>query len=208
MTDPTAGSADRSKASSDAGTAAGGDELTAGLTMGIDPWERNWMRLSAALLVVFFGTVTVAGFAMGFQVNGADAEVDPRTVMDSEPWASPGLREISPGKYEAYVLALAWRFEPRELEVPVGSIVDIFVTSPDLQHGFKITDTNVNMMVVPGQVSKMTYTFDEVGEFPYLCHEYCGRGHATMFGVVNVVPTTSDSLDATAETDPIEETSP
>ena len=157
-------------------------------SMGIDPYEKNWMRLSILLLVVFFATVSIAGFAMGFQVNGVDAEVDPRTVLDTEPWATPGLREISPGHYVAYVVAQTWSFEPRELEIPVGSTVDIFVTSPDLQHGFKITDTNVNLQVVPGQVSKLTYTFDEVGEFPYICHEYCGQGHAAMFGVVKVVP--------------------
>jgi cytochrome c oxidase subunit 2 len=160
---------------------------TTPLHMGIDPFERNWMRLSVALLVVFLVTVTVAGFAMGFQVNGAEQEVDPRTVLDGDPWANPGLREISPGKYEAYIVAQTWAFVPREIEVPRGSTVDIYITSPDLQHGFKITDTNVNLMVVPGQVSKVTYTFDEVGEFPYICHEYCGRGHAAMFGVVNVV---------------------
>lgn len=172
------------------------DQLETALSMGIDPYERNWMRFSAALLVVFFATVSIAGFAMGFQVNGADQEVDPRTVLDAEPWATPGLREISPGNYQAYVVAQTWSFAPRELEVPVGSTVEILVTSPDLQHGFKITDTNVNMMVVPGQVSKITYTFDEVGEFPYLCHEYCGRGHAAMFGVVKVVPATaSDSSE-------------
>ena len=153
----------------------------------VDRWERNWMVLSVVLLVGFLATVTVAGFAMGFQVNGVEQEVDPRTVLDSEPWASPGLREISPGYYEAYVVAQTWAFVPREIEVPVGSTVDIYVTSPDLQHGLKITDTNVNVQVVPGQVSKLTYTFDTVGEFPYICHEYCGQGHAAMFGVVNVV---------------------
>ena len=160
----------------------------AALSMGIDPYEKNWMRLSVLLLVIFFVTVSVAGFAMGIQVNGADAEVDPRTVLDSDPWANPGVREIAPFEYEAYVVAQTWAFVPREINVPVGSEVTIYVTSPDLQHGFKITDTNVNMMVVPGQVSKMTFTFDEVGEFPYICHEYCGRGHAAMFGVVNVEP--------------------
>ena len=158
------------------------------LSMGIDPYERNWMRASVVLLVIFFATVTVAGFAMGIQVVGADAEVDPRIVTDSGPWAEPGLREIRPGEYEAYVIAQTWAFVPREIEVPVGSKVIIHVTSPDLQHGFKITDTNVNMMVVPGQVSTVTYTFDDVGEFPYICYEYCGRGHATMAGVVKVVP--------------------
>jgi cytochrome c oxidase subunit 2 len=156
-------------------------------SMGIDPYERNWMRLSIALLVVFLATITVAGFAMGFQLSGVEQEVDPRTVLDTEPWATPGLREISPGHYEAYVVAQAWAFVPRELEVPVGSTVDIYVTSPDLQHGLKITDTNVNLQVVPGQVSKLSYTFEQVGEFPYICHEYCGQGHAAMFGVVNVV---------------------
>lgn len=158
------------------------------LEMGTDAWERNWMRFSVLMLVVFFATVSIAGFAMGIQVNGADAEVDPRIVTDSGPWADPGIREISPGKYEAWVIAQTWAFIPREITIPVDAEVTIHVTSPDVQHGFKITDTNVNMMVVPGQVSTMTYSFDEVGEFPYICHEYCGQGHAAMFGVINVIP--------------------
>jgi cytochrome c oxidase subunit 2 len=61
------------------------------------------------------------------------------------------------------------------------------VTSTDVQHGFKIQDTNVNMQIVPGQVSKLTFTFDEVGEYPYICTEFCGLGHAAMFGTVMVV---------------------
>jgi len=175
-----------------------GDGLTEDkLTMGIDPYERNWIRLSIVLLVVFFATVSISGFALGFQVNGSDAEVDPRTVLDTEPWSSPGLRKISDGEYEAYVVAKTWTFEPRELEVPVGSKVTIYVTSPDLQHGFKITDTNVNMQIVPGQVSKLSYTFDTVGEFPIICTEYCGQGHAAMAGTVNVVE--EDSSNSTEE---------
>ncbi len=173
------------------GPSTGSDDPN--LTMGIDPYERNWMRLSIALLVAFAATITVAGFSMGFAVPGADGEVDPRTVLETEPWSSPGLREISPGVYEAYVVAQTWSFNPRELEVPVGSELTIYVTSPDVQHGFSVRDTNVNMQVVPGQVSKLSYTFDEVGEFPYICNEYCGQGHAAMYGVVNVVPASAVS---------------
>ena len=161
------------------------------LDMGIDPYERNWMRFSILLLVVFFATVSISGFALGFQVNGSETRVDPRTVLDSPPWSEPGLREIAEGEYEAYVVAKTWLFEPATLEIPVGSTVTIYVTTPDLQHGFKITDTNVNMQVVPGQVSKLEYTFDEVGDYPYICTEYCGRGHATMFGTISVVPETA-----------------
>ena len=86
------------------------------------------------------------------------------------------------------MIAQSWAFVPRELELPVGSEVTIYVTSPELQHALDIRDTNVNMQVVPGQVSKLTFEFDEVGELPYVCNEYCGQGHAAMFGVVIVVP--------------------
>ena len=99
------------------------------------------------------------------------------------------------------MIAQTWAFTPREITIPVGAKVEIHVTSPDLQHGFKITDTNVNMQIVPGQVSTMSYTFEEVGEFPYICHEYCGSGHAAMFGVVNVVPASEFELEADAAPD-------
>ena len=80
-------------------------------SMHIDLYERNWMVLSVGLLVVFFATVSVAGFALGFQVSGVDSEVDPTTVLDTEPWATPGLRQISDDHYEAYVVAKTWVFE-------------------------------------------------------------------------------------------------
>lgn len=178
------------------GGAPGGDEH---LSMGIDPYERNWMRFSIVLLVVFALAVTVAGFASGFQLPGPESRIDPRTMLDSEPWATPGLREVAPGKFDAYVVAQAWNFAPAELVVPVGAEVTIYVAAPDLQHGFKITDTNVNMQVVPGQVSKLKYTFDTVGDFPYICTEYCGQGHAAMWGTVKVV--SQADFDASQEGD-------
>ncbi|MCB1000523.1 MAG: cytochrome c oxidase subunit II [Ilumatobacteraceae bacterium] len=153
----------------------------------IDPYEKNWMRVSIVLLVAFAAAITVAGFAAGFQLPGPESRVDPRTLLDTEPWKTPGVFEVAEGEYEAYVVAQAWSFSPLEIVVPVGADVTIYVTSSDLQHGFKITDTNINMMVLPGQVSKLEYTFDEVGEFPYLCTEYCGQGHAAMYGRVTVL---------------------
>lgn len=168
--------------------------------MGMDPWEKNWMRFSIVLLVAFAALVTIAGFTAGFQLPGPESEVDPRTVMAEGPFAEPGVREIAPGQYEAYVIAQAWSFAPREIVLPVGAQVDIYVTSPDIQHGFKITDTNVNMQIVPGQVSKLRFTFDEVGEFPYICHEYCGQGHAAMFGTVKVLSEADFAAQAAVDT--------
>jgi len=171
------------------------------LKLEIDPWERNWMRISVILLVVFAAAITVAGWSAGFQLPGPEAEVDPKTVTADGPWSSPGVNELADGHFEAYVLSQAWSFSPREIVVPVGAQVDIYVTSSDLQHGFKITDTNINMQVVPGQVSKLSFTFDEVGEFPYICTEYCGQGHAAMFGTVKVVSEADYAASQTASTD-------
>jgi len=155
-------------------------------SMNIDPYERNWIIISMVLAVVFAIIIAVAGFAFGIQVPSPEQRVDPRTVATEGPWADPGLRELSPGKYEAYILAQTWSFLPREMTVPVGSEVTFYITSKDVQHGFKLQDTNLNVQVVPGQVSKLTITFTESGDYDYICTEYCGAAHAAMFGTLHV----------------------
>lgn len=159
----------------------------------IDAYERNWMIVSFILLVLFASAVSVAAFGMGIQVPAPEQRVDPRTVATdpNSPWSNPGLREVAPGKYDAYILAHAvpqWEYLPKELTVPVGSSVSFYVTSSDVQHGFKIQDTNANFQVIPGQVSKLTVTFDKPGTYNFICTEYCGSGHAVMYGAVIVTP--------------------
>lgn len=159
-------------------------------TMHIDPYERNWMRISIGILIGFAIAITVAGFAFGFQVPSPEQRVDPRTVATdpNSPWSQPGLRELAPGKYEAYILAQIWQFNPREMTVPVGSTVTFYITSKDVQHGFKLQNTNLNVQIVPGQVSKLTIQFDTPGRYDYVCSEYCGAAHAAMFGTLTVDP--------------------
>ena len=88
--------------------------------MHIDTYERNWMIVSAILLVLFATAVSVAAFGLGIQVPAPEQRVDPRTVATdpNSPWSNPGLREIAPGKYDAYVLARAvpnWEYLPKEM---------------------------------------------------------------------------------------------
>ena len=159
----------------------------------VDSYERTWMIVSAVLLVLFATAVSVAAFGMGIQVPAPYQRVDPRIVATdpNSPWSNPGLREITPGKYDAYVLARAipsWEYLPKEMSVPVGSKVTFYVTSPDVQHGFKIQDTNANFQVVPGQVSTLSITFDKPGTYNYICTEYCGSGHGIMYGSITVTP--------------------
>ncbi len=153
----------------------------------IDPTEKRWMIASVGLLLIFFAAVTVAGFMLGIQVPTRERRVDPNTVAEQPPWSEPGVREIVPGEeYEVYVLAHRFSFTPNEIEVPAGAKVTFYVTSTDVQHGFKLQDTNVNFMALPGQVSKLSTTFEKPGVYPYICTEYCGLGHAVMAGAVTV----------------------
>ncbi len=164
--------------------------MTTKLVFEVDPYEKTWMRIGIATLVFFIALVGVAGYALGFQVPAPEQRVDPKTVAadPNSPWSNPGLRELAPGKYEAYILAQIWFFNPREIEIPAGSTVTFYVTSKDVQHGFKIQDTNINMQILPGYISKLTATFDKPGEYNYICTEYCGSGHAAMFGKIIVQP--------------------
>ncbi len=149
----------------------------------IDPYERGWMVAAIAMLVVFAIAVAIASYSLGIQLPAPEARVDPNTITTSGPFANPGLRELAPGRYEAYIVAhgQGWYFNPRHE-------VTFYVTSADVQHGFKLENTNVNMMVIPGQVSTLTRRFAEPGEYNWVCHEYCGTGHAAMYGTLTVTP--------------------
>jgi cytochrome c oxidase subunit 2 len=62
------------------------------------------------------------------------------------------------------------------------------VTSPDVIHGFEVVGTNINAMVIPGQVATFTTIFPKTGTYGVICHEYCGAAHHTMQGQIEVVP--------------------
>ncbi len=162
--------------------------------MHIDRLEAAFMQLSVFMLVLFAGAVLIAVFGLGVQLPSVVDQIAPADVDTTVGFDNPGLRMIYPGRYEAYIVAdgQIWQFTPVEITVPVGSRVTFFLASKDIIHGFKIIDTNVNVMLIPGQISEVTYTFDEPGTYQYVCHEYCGAGHHTMTGVVNVVEGQAD----------------
>jgi cytochrome c oxidase subunit 2 len=158
--------------------------------MHIDRYERLFIYAAVALLVVFMGALAVSSFAFGIRVPTAYEKVDPRTVATPpSPWGLPAeerLRELSPGNYEVFLLAQMWQFSPNTITVPAGSRVTFYVTSRDVQHGLKITNTNINIMALPGEVGVLTATFDEPGTYNFVCHEYCGALHHTMYGQIVV----------------------
>ena len=152
----------------------------------IHRYERAFLIVSALMLIVFLAALGYAAFGMGLHLPTRAGQIRPEDVTRTPPFDRPGVREVSPGRWEAVIVARAWGFQPAEIRVPVGRPVTFRITSVDIVHGFYVDDTRINLMVLPGQISELEYTFREAGEYLLLCHEYCGLGHHLMSGKVVV----------------------
>src|SRR5215510_2661002 len=137
------------------------------------------------IYLVFLTLIWVNAY---IRLPGEAGRVNPVTVMQTEPFNQPGVVELAPGHYEARLLAGIWFFSPPEIRVPEGSEVTFVMTSKDVIHGFMLRAANVNAMLLPGQVTRVTTHFHKAGTYPFLCHEYCGIAHHTMWGKVIVEP--------------------
>lgn len=149
--------------------------------MHIHRLEKIWLIFGISLLVVFLGVIGVGAFAMGMQPpTGHQHTIDPEKVSETAPFDNPGLEKVREKEYNAFMVAYAFGYKPEKMEVPVGSMIHFQITSSDVVHGFQIPGTNVNMMVIPGEVNHLSYTFTKPGEYLILCNEYCGAGHEYM----------------------------
>jgi len=151
-------------------------------------YELAWILPSFAIPVGMLAALAVTAFGAGIHLPGDAGRVDPKTIGQSGALAQPGVVQIGPGQYEVRMTAQIWSFAPNEIHVPVGSTVHFWATSKDVVHGFLIPKHVVNVMLLPGQVSHTQVRFDEPGEYPIICHEYCGIAHHTMAGKVIVEP--------------------
>lgn len=149
-------------------------------------YELAWILPSVAIPVGMLVALVVTAFGAGIHLPGRVGRVEPTRVAQTPPFDRPGIAEIGPGRYEVTLVAQTWAFEPREIRVPAGSTVTFVATSKDVVHGLLIHGAHVNVMLLPGQVARVTARFDRPGEYPFLCHEYCGIAHHTMGGKVVV----------------------
>ena len=148
--------------------------------------ERAWLAAGVASLVVFLGIIGWAALADGLTPPSRVQTIDPMRVAVTPPFDHPGVRKIGDHAVEAYIVAHIFSFTPSTITVPAGTEVTFYVTSPDVVHGFFITNTAVNLMIVPGWVSSATHRFTTPGTYLLLCNEYCGAGHHFMYGTIEV----------------------
>jgi len=151
--------------------------------MHIHRLEKIWMFFGVVMLAVFLAVLGVYAFSMGLQTphSHAHADVDPEKLAETPPFDQPGVYQVGENEYEAVIIMYAFGFTPNEITVPAGARVHFIITSSDVVHGFEIVGTTVNLMAIPGEVNRVSYTFDKPGEYLILCNEYCGIGHQAMY---------------------------
>ncbi len=100
--------------------------------------------------------------------------------FQQDPAAASAPREIA-------VVASRFAFEPARIEVTEGEHIRLLVSSADGVHGVGIKKFKVEKTVPRGGESvTIDFVASAAGEYPLLCSEYCGKGHAEMQGVLVV----------------------
>lgn len=154
--------------------------------MRVHQYEKAFLGVSIVLLIACAIALVYSTVVMGIHLPGSHGRIDPARLTETPPFDQPGVREVAPGEYEVVMIGRAWSFEPNEIRIPAGSRVTFIASSTDVIHGIQVTNTRINVMLIPGQISRVEYTFREPGEHLLICHEYCGLGHHTMGGRVIV----------------------
>ncbi|MFB4167123.1 cytochrome c oxidase subunit II [Virgibacillus sp. JSM 102003] len=148
--------------------------------------EEIWLGLSAGILILFMVVVGYQTFALGMGPPSNKDTIDPEQVDQTAPFDEPGVKKVGENEYEVIMTLQAFGFNPSDIEVPAGAEVTFTMTSKDVVHGFQVAGTNINAMVMPGHIQKITHTFEEPGEYLVLCNEYCGAGHQLMSTTITV----------------------
>ena len=141
--------------------------------------ERRIIIISVAFVLTLFALASLA-------VNVYHVGL-PTCLTDIKPFEKGELITHSPRHYELHYVARMWTFEPEEVTVPEGSVVDIYLSAADVTHGLILPGTDVNLMAVPGTVNYARVKFEKARDYQVLCHEFCGAGHQTMATALHVV---------------------
>ncbi|TQS76648.1 cytochrome C oxidase subunit II [Ornithinibacillus gellani] len=149
-------------------------------------FEEIWLVLAAGVIILSMVVTGYQTFALGMGPPSNKETIDPQKVDETAPFDEPGVYQIGENEYEVVMTLQIFSFNPGDIEIPAGSTVHFTMTSKDVVHGFQVAGTNLNAMVMPGHIQKITQKFDKPGEYLVLCNEYCGSGHQLMSTTITV----------------------
>jgi cytochrome c oxidase subunit 2 len=68
--------------------------------------------------------------------------------------------------------------------VPIGTPINLVMTSQDVIHSFFVPDFRIKQDVLPNRYTNIWFQADTPGKYHLFCAEYCGTKHSGMIGWV------------------------
>ncbi len=137
------------------------------------PLELAW-SLPPLIIVIFIFWAGLGGF-----------------VEISNPYANAKRIDVRAWKWNwefQYKLPDGNIYRDPALHVPVGTPIELVISSDDVIHSLFIPHFRVKKDAVPGKFNRLWFTPTEPGEYPLYCTEYCGTQHSAMLSRVVVHP--------------------
>lgn len=159
--------------------------------------EIAWIAIAFVWGLVMFGTM-IAWHIWGqqnlaneaYRVNPDDYVARVEAMVKKYQTGEEGDSGIPivhpPAGSDIYLLGRTWQWWP-VLELEKGKSYRLHLSSADLQHGFSLVPTNINIQVHPGYEMVLTMQPSEAGTFGIVCNEFCGLGHHAMAGKIRVI---------------------
>lgn len=84
------------------------------------------------------------------------------------------------------ITAQRFKYTPNEIVVKKGRPVILAFSSRDFVHGFNVPALKLRADLPPGVITRVSFTPVQVGEYPFVCDNFCGEGHEDMHGRIVV----------------------
>jgi cytochrome c oxidase subunit II len=151
--------------------------------------ERRWATVATIIVTLLVVMAVFAGVHQATLPQSQVETVDPRTLHLGGEFIESNLgTAVQPdGSVIVRAIGQQFSFTPECILLPTDTPITFRVTSADVVHGFLITGTAINLMLVPGYVSSIPARFDTPGDRHMPCHEFCGLGHEGMWGRIKVI---------------------
>lgn len=130
-------------------------------------------------------TIKVTGYQWGWNYTYLKSGVNFFSTLDPR---SNAARQLDSG-IDVYKVPHYLRNTAHPLVVPVDTKVLLLITSDDVIHSWWMPDFGVKKDAIPGYINEAWFKVEpgKIGVYRGQCTELCGRGHAFMPIVVDVV---------------------
>jgi len=142
-------------------------------------------RIERTIIWISLGFLALLVAAIWYAASARNVDL-PGCVTGVKSYTDGQVTKLKEGRYQIFYVAKMWGYDPMEVTVPVGSVVDLYLVSKDVVHGFYLPEKNINLMAIPGVIGYRQITFEKPGIYTLFCHEFCGTGHHAMSARIKV----------------------